>query len=401
MCRTGMACLSKGFSSSGCGWPVANRIRFAGRGPVKIEEDVQALHPLGLRACQLAVRRDGGDYSRIHLPHSTRLVPRPAADSARRQHRAAVGKRRQCAVRGFRGACRGARAAASRTPAGFSQDAAQHGKNQHHARRADSGFGRGTAGLYGFRSALTPTLPMDSRKSVSPRHAALAVWMAALCVPALAAGADQLQATFDRMDRAAARFKGLSAEVTQVSHNALLNEDEAFTGTTAVRRGPKQRDLRAVVDILHPDPKKVLVTGHKVEMYYPKTNTVQIIDLDKKGSKMVDQFLLLGFGSASVEIRNAYTVEFGGPETVAGQKTVRLVLTPKAPEVVAKLPKVGLWDSRSLGIAIQREFWEPGGAYELATYTNVKLNPVPQELKWDVPKNAKQEKLNYLAKLLN
>jgi outer membrane lipoprotein-sorting protein len=235
---------------------------------------------------------------------------------------------------------------------------------------------------------------MDSRKSVSPRHAALAVWMAALCVPALAAGADQLQATFDRMDRAAARFKGLSAEVTQVSHNALLNEDEAFTGTTAVRRGPKQRDLRAVVDILHPDPKKVLLTGHKVEMYYPKTNTKQIIDLDKKGSKMVDQFLLLGFGSASVEIRNAYTVELGGPETVAGQKTVRLVLTPKSPDVLAKLTKVELWISDTLGIAVQQKFWEPGGDYELTTYTNVKLNPVPQELKWDIPKNAVPEKLN-------
>jgi len=146
---------------------------------------------------------------------------------------------------------------------------------------------------------------MYSRKPIPSRHAALALWVAGICVAAPAGGADQLQATFDRMDRAAASFKGLSAEVTKISHNALLNEDDSFTGSIAVRRGPKQRDLRAVVDILHPDPKKVLLTGHKVEMYYPKTNTKQIIDLDKKGSKMVDQFLLLGFGSASVEIRNA------------------------------------------------------------------------------------------------
>jgi outer membrane lipoprotein-sorting protein len=235
---------------------------------------------------------------------------------------------------------------------------------------------------------------MYSRKPIPSRHAALALWVAGICVAAPAGGADQLQATFDRMDRAAASFKGLSAEVTKISHNALLNEDDSFTGSIAVRRGPKQRDLRAVVDILHPDPKKVLLTGHKVEMYYPKTNTKQIIDLDKKGSKMVDQFLLLGFGSASVEIRNAYTVELGGPETVAGQKTVRLVLTPKSPDVLAKLTKVELWISDTLGIAVQQKFWEPGGDYELATYTNVKLNPVPQELKWDIPKNAVPEKLN-------
>ena len=162
----------------------------------------------------------------------------------------------------------------------------------------------------------------------------------------------------------------------------------------AVRRGPKPRDLRAVVDILQPDPKKVLLTGHKVEMYYPKTNTEQIIDLDKKGSEMVDQFLLLGFGSTSAEIQKAYEVKLGGPETVAGQKTVRLVLTPKSPDVLAKLTKVELWISDSLGIAVQQKFWEPGGDYELATYTNVKLNPVPQELKWDIPKDAHQENLN-------
>ncbi len=109
---------------------------------------------------------------------------------------------------------------------------------------------------------------------------------------------------------------------------------------------------------------------------------------------MVDQFLLLGFGSTSAEIQNAYEVKLGGPETVAGQKTVRLVLTPKSPEVLAKLTKVELWISDSLGIAVQQKFWEPGGDYEFTTYTNVKLNPVPQELKWDIPKDAHKDILN-------
>ena len=195
------------------------------------------------------------------------------------------------------------------------------------------------------------------------------------------------------MDQAAARFKGLAADVTQVSHNALLNEDEAFTGTMAVRR-PNPHELRAVVDIRQPDAKKVLLTRHRVEMYYPKNNTVQIIDLDRKDSHLVDQFLLLGFGSNSAEIRNAYDVKLGGPDTVAGQKTVRLVLTPKSQDVLAKLTKVDLWISDTLGIAVQQKFWEPGGDYTLATYTSVKLNPGPPELKWDIPKDAHKEPLN-------
>jgi outer membrane lipoprotein-sorting protein len=214
-----------------------------------------------------------------------------------------------------------------------------------------------------------------------------------MCGTAPASGTDQLQATFARMDQAAASFKGLSADLTQVSHNALLNADEALTGTMAVRR-PKPHELRAVVDIRKPDAKKVLLTRHRVEMYYPKNNTVQIIDLDRKDSHLIDQYFLLGFGSNSAELRNSYKMELGGPETVSGQKTVHLLLTPKSADVLAQLTKVELWISDTLGIAVQQKFWEPGGDYTLATYTNVKLNPVPQELKWDIPKDAHKEILN-------
>ncbi|MGB9455196.1 MAG: outer membrane lipoprotein carrier protein LolA [Bryobacteraceae bacterium] len=232
---------------------------------------------------------------------------------------------------------------------------------------------------------------MLSPKLFPPRYAALALWMAGMCATALAAAADDLQATFERMDRASATFKGLTADVTKVSHNAVLNEDDTFSGTMAVKH-PKPHELRALVDIRQPDAKRVLLTGHQVEMYFPKTKTEQIIDLDKKGSAMVDQFLLLGFGSISAEIRKAYDVKFGGPETVAGQKTVRLVLTPKSPDVLAKLTKVELWISDTLGIAVQQKFWEPGGDYELATYTNVKL--CSPELKWDLPKGVQRQNLS-------
>ena len=236
---------------------------------------------------------------------------------------------------------------------------------------------------------------MFSPKLFPARHAVLALWMAGTCASALAAGADQLQATLDRMDRSAASFKGLSADLTQVSHNAVLNADEAFAGTIAVRR-PKPHELRARVDILKPesDAKKVLLTRHRVEMYYPKNNTVQIIDLDRKDSHLIDQYFLLGFGSNSAELRNSYKMELGGPETVSGQKTVHLLLTPKSADVLAQLTKVELWISDTLGIAVQQKFWEPGDDYIVATYTNVKLNPGPPELKWDIPKDAHKEILN-------
>jgi outer membrane lipoprotein-sorting protein len=233
---------------------------------------------------------------------------------------------------------------------------------------------------------------MHFRKSLSPRCAALVLSLVAIGTAAAAAAPDPLQAALDRMDKAAAKFKGLSADVVKVAHNALLNDDDKFSGTIAVRR-PKAHELTFVLDVLPPDPKKVRLIDHKLEMYYPKNNTLQIVDLDKKGGKVVDQFMLLGFGSTSDELRSAYKLEFGGPETVAGQKSVRLVLTPKSPEVLAKLPKFELWLSDSLGIAVQQKLWEPGGDYEMATYTNIRLG-ASGELKWDVPKDAKKDVLN-------
>ena len=208
----------------------------------------------------------------------------------------------------------------------------------------------------------------------------------------MASAADDLAAVFDRVDRAAGAFKGLSADVTQVSHNAVLNEDESLAGTIAVRR-PRPHELRALVDVRDP-AKQVYLTGHKVEIYYPKSNTDQIIDLDRKGSAMIDQFLLLGFGSGSAELRKSYQVECGGPEAVAGQKAMRLVLTPKSPELRAKLTKVELWISDTSGLAVQQKFWEPGGDYTLATYTNINLHPSSGELKWDLPKDVHREYLN-------
>ena len=219
------------------------------------------------------------------------------------------------------------------------------------------------------------------------------MWIAGFGMAVLAHGADDLQATFERIDRASNTFKGLSADVSQVSHTAVINEDESLTGTMAVRR-PKPHELRALVDVREPDAKQVYLTGHKVEMYYPKTNTVQIVDLDRKGSALVDQFLLLGFGSSSAEIRKSYDVGCGGPETVAGQKSMRLVLIPKSADMRAKLTKVELWISDTLGLAVQQKFWEPGGDYTLATYTNIRVNPSSLELKWELPKDVHKENLN-------
>lgn len=203
---------------------------------------------------------------------------------------------------------------------------------------------------------------------------------------------DSLDAVLARMDQTAATFRGLKADMKKVAHNNVIDVDETDTGTITVRRGAKPRDLQMLVDIQQPDAKKVLVSGSKALVYILKNpNEVQEYDLTRKFRGMLDQYLLLGFGSNSKDLRDAYTIQLGQPasETVAGEKTTKLELIPKSPEMAAQVKRCELWISDSKGITVQQKLHTGGGDYQLATYTNLVINPPVGDLKLNLPKGVK------------
>ena len=210
-------------------------------------------------------------------------------------------------------------------------------------------------------------------------------------MPAGHAATDPLAAVLARVDAAAAGFKGLSADVRKVSHTEVINEDTVDEGTMLMKR-PKPHDIRMLVDIKKPDAKTVAVAGRKVEIYLPKMNTVQEYDAGKNRA-LLEQFLLLGFGSTAADLRENYSLRVLGPDLVAGQKATRLELIPKSKEALAHLKKVELWVEESSGLTLQQKFHATGGDYTLATYTNIKLNPnLPESaLKLNLPKGVKRE----------
>jgi len=185
---------------------------------------------------------------------------------------------------------------------------------------------------------------------------------------------NSLQAVFTHMDQTSAKFKGLKADMKKLSHTAVINEDAVDTGTIVVKV-PKPHDLRMLIEFQHPDQKKVRIENTKVEIYYPKTNIVQEIDLGKNHRSQMEQFLRLGFGSNSRDLQDAYTVKLGGPETVAGEATTRIELVPKSKDLLAQFPKFELWISDQTGISVQQKMYQPGGDYSMATYTNMQVNP--------------------------
>jgi len=202
---------------------------------------------------------------------------------------------------------------------------------------------------------------------------------------------NSLQAVWTRMDSAASRFKGMRANIHRLARLEVIKEDTVEDGKIAVRR-PNAKDLRMLILINPPNEKKVLIAANKVEIYYPKMNTVQEYELGKTGS-LKDQLLSLSFGSTSKELLAGYSVTLGPSETVGGQKTTRLDLTPKDKELLKHYPKIQLWISDENGVTVQQKLNEPAGDYNQATYTNIELANLSEgDVRLDIPKDAVREK---------
>jgi len=196
-----------------------------------------------------------------------------------------------------------------------------------------------------------------------------------------------------KMTASAPQFTSMSAGVQRVTYTKVLDEKTTETGTIKIRKVGK--DLQVLMEVTNPDTKVFAFRGRKAEMYLPKLKTVQEYDLGKHGA-LVDQFLLLGFGTTGRELQSAYKVKLAGEDTINGQKTYKLQLTPNSSNLREKLQSVSLWIVESGEYPVQQQFIEPSGDYYLITYSDVKLNPglTDEGLRLKVPKGTKRELVN-------
>jgi outer membrane lipoprotein-sorting protein len=198
-----------------------------------------------------------------------------------------------------------------------------------------------------------------------------------------------LESTLAKMDQAAAAFKDLTAHLTRTHHTAVINEDTPDSGEILIKR-IKPHELLMRFDIAEPDPRQITVDSRRAEVYFPKSQTVQIYDIGKY-KKLADLILLLGFGTTSKELAASYTIRSGGEESVGDQKMTRLELSPKSDET--HLKRVDLWISEATGLPVRQKLYWPGDDYDVAAYSNMKTNAnLPDAtFKLELPKGVKRE----------
>ena len=143
------------------------------------------------------------------------------------------------------------------------------------------------------------------------------------------------------MDHAAQDFRTLSADVEHLKYTAVVKDTSIETGHISVRRDEKMR-----IEMSQPDQKTILRTGDLLYIYTPKINRVEEYDLGKN-KQMVDQYLLLGFGSRVENLERSYDIALKGEEDLDQRKTVVLELTPKSPEIRKQISEIHVWIDES------------------------------------------------------
>lgn len=203
--------------------------------------------------------------------------------------------------------------------------------------------------------------------------------------------AQSLDETLMRMDKTAQQFKSVSAAMKRDVHTSIINDDSIDTGTIKVKR-EKSHDTRVLVDITGRDAKSVSLGDTTVSVYYPKIKTVQEYNVGEK-KQMVEQFLLLGFGASTAELKQVYDISWVGPETVSGQATGHLKLTPKGKDVARQVTSAELWMSTSNGLPLQQKIILSSGDYWIVNYSDLKFNPPlsDDDLKLKYPKGVQIE----------
>jgi outer membrane lipoprotein-sorting protein len=203
--------------------------------------------------------------------------------------------------------------------------------------------------------------------------------------------ADSLEDVLTRMDRSAKDFQSFSANMKRTEYEKVLDDSTDSAGVVRMQRN--KDGLTGVIE--DGDGKVDYFEGHTAQIYAPKANSVDIIDLGKHAN-LVQQMILLGFGTRRADLEKNYTIAFGGPDAVAGERTTRIELTPKSKDEKNMVAQIELWIPESQGYPIQEKITLPSKSYKKITYSGMKLPAPPNSsfklvLPADVHKNYPQK----------
>ena len=201
-----------------------------------------------------------------------------------------------------------------------------------------------------------------------------------------------LSEILSHMDKAAGRVRTISANLEYTKVTVLVDDKLVQSGQLLYRKG---KSTNILIDFKKPEPKTIAFRKNRGEIYNPKINQIEEYNLEGKRG-LVEQFLLLGFGTETGKIKEDYHLKFLREEDLQGDITAVLELIPRSESVRAQITRIQLWVSEESWLPVQQKFLQPGGDYLLARYSNVKVNRPISSASFNIraPSDVKHVKIN-------
>jgi outer membrane lipoprotein-sorting protein len=195
-----------------------------------------------------------------------------------------------------------------------------------------------------------------------------------------------VESALDMMDSGARDFRTLTATLEHIKYTEVVKD----TSTESGQMWLQKKDEKMRIEFAKPDQRTILRSGDSLAIYNPKINRVEEYDLGKNRA-LVDQYVRLGFGTRSEDLRKSFNVAFVAEQDLDGRKTLLLELTPRTEQVRSQISKIQMWIDESSWLPLQQKFLEAGsGDYFIFHYSDVKKNLRIEESRFkpDWPKNA-------------
>ncbi len=110
------------------------------------------------------------------------------------------------------------------------------------------------------------------------------------------------ESVLQMMDKSASDFRSLTADIEHIKYTEVVKDTSTEIGQIFVRRDQKMR-----IEFTKPDPRVILRSGDSLFVFTPKINRVEEYNLGKNRA-LVDQYVLLGFGTKSQNMEKSYDI---------------------------------------------------------------------------------------------
>jgi outer membrane lipoprotein-sorting protein len=182
----------------------------------------------------------------------------------------------------------------------------------------------------------------------------------------------ELRQAYKKMDEAAKGFRTFSARFTQKTYTAILDEFDSPQTGEYFYSFDKDGSVLWRHETTNPAPKILTVRKGIATVYKPKIKEAMIYNLGKR-REYVD-YLAVGIGKPSGELREKFNISFQGSELIAGAPCFVLICKPKGKEVTSQVSSITIWLKKSSGTPAQFKIEAPNADYLLETFSDEKLN---------------------------